>query len=75
MDSFVYIRIANSKCSSVHYYELLCIPSGSRDFATFILACLLRITLYSAWSYCCNETSVSVVYIITTMITDKLARK
>ena len=35
-NGFIWIRIANSKCSSVHYYELLCIPSGSRDFATFL---------------------------------------
>ena len=73
MDSFV----SDLQIQSVPAY----IITSSRAFPQVLeilqlfLACLLRITLYSAWSYCCNETSVSVVYIITTIITDKLARK
>ena len=57
--------IITSSCAFPQVLEIL----------QLFLACLLRITLYSAWSYCCKETSVSVVYIITTIITDKLARK
>lgn len=73
MDSFV----SDLQIQSVPAY----IITSSRAFPQVLeilqlfLACLLRIILYSAWSYCCNETSVSVVYIITTIITDKLARK
>lgn len=73
MDSFV----SDLQIQSAPAY----IITSSRAFPQVLeilqlfLACLLRITLYSAWSYCCKETSVSVVYIITTIITDKLARK
>lgn len=45
------------------------------EILQLFLACLLRVTLYGAWSYCCNETSVSVVYIITTIMSNKLVRK
>lgn len=57
--------IITSSCAFPQVLEIL----------QLFLACLLRITLYSAWSHCCNETRISVVYIITTIITDKLARK